>query len=239
MEEREQKRFRTDEDAMRFVQEVTQGRALPPQIWLKLLANDPKLHVDDIKALAIADPRGIVRELTKSGAVWEAIIERQFGRDQLTVWKILRPETEALHILMGLRLREYLESSGYDIILQNYQIQIEVEHELHSYLVVTGEHRDLCMMGRMFHRIAPHFKRRDQNTRALYGASITEALIDLIHYGFRPVEEETREAAYMGACAFCGKEAADLPICSGCDSVAYCGEECQEAHWKETHHKEC
>lgn len=238
MEEREQKRFRTDEDAMRFVQEVTQGRALPPQIWLKILANDPELHVDDIKALARADPRGIVRELTKSGAVWEAIIERQFGQDQLTIWKILRPNTEALHILMGLRLREHLNRFRYITFVLNGK-HFDVRREHHTFLVVTGEHRDVISLARVFHRIAPHNIKRDQNTRVLYGASISEALIDLIDYGFRPVDEEDRESAYMGACAFCGKEAADLPICSGCESVAYCGEECQEEHWKERHHKEC
>lgn len=41
------------------------------------------------------------------------------------------------------------------------------------------------------------------------------------------------------ACAACGKT--DLPVkkCGGCKKVAYCGRECQVAHWREIHKDAC
>lgn len=44
-------------------------------------------------------------------------------------------------------------------------------------------------------------------------------------------------------CAGCGAvRAADAPhfkLCSACKLVSYCGAECQKAHWKRTHKREC
>ena len=43
----------------------------------------------------------------------------------------------------------------------------------------------------------------------------------------------------VSSCARCGAAAADLKACARCKSVAYCSRECQAAHWKAGHKKNC
>ncbi len=247
MEEPEQKRFRTDDEAMRFVQEVTQGRALPPQLWLKILANDPELHVVDIQTLAMIEPSGVVMELAKSGAIWEAIIRRQFGQEELDYWKTKRPFILPLELLIGLRLVNYLNEEPVGI-----QTRTSIYGLRHVPLTFSGtkalffvDYPNWIEIKKIDMDIWWALKRVDRNVREVgtrfeFERTNEESLIiDLVANGFRPRTQDFKDKAYMGACAFCGAQAPNLPICSGCDSVAYCGEECAEGHWREGHHEEC
>ena len=42
-----------------------------------------------------------------------------------------------------------------------------------------------------------------------------------------------------GTCGHCGASGTPLKACSGCSIVLYCGRDCQVAHWKAGHKKDC
>lgn len=49
----------------------------------------------------------------------------------------------------------------------------------------------------------------------------------------------TKIAQRLRTCSHCNNRYPNMPKCSGCKLVYYCGEECQLHHWKQKHKVEC
>jgi hypothetical protein len=250
--------FETDRQAALYLEPLLQGNpSLPVEVWVQILLNDnPALSVTDISRLCRVN--SAFAELCASDAIWPVIFKRQFGQE---AWKTAVAEFEsnpnmpaepgkrAMYLLLIWRIMAnvwhtiphdpyvtrllHLTNGKYDIFVRAYMVSLTKYRQFTHFNDLKNAFKRHVNIGGPFGW--------DLNTGVYWedrqGHFDATLIREIILIGLLEGMHTADRSELVGRCASC-----DAPAALGCSAcqgaVAYCGVDCQAAHW-DTHEGEC